>query len=177
MAVLPLKTTTGIQKGADFLVSQIEQGLVGAGVFLVLERSQMDAILSEQGFQQSGVCDQESCNVEVGKLLGVDKIIVTTMGTSGMQRSITAKLVDVQTGSIDRVATFKGEGMLGDVAKQGGERLGWELSGKVNPADTPFFKKPLFWSVLGACAIIFPTVIYYSNQTVVHKSQKTVGIE
>src|SRR4030042_5339882 len=43
--------------------------------FNVIERSKMDEILKEQGFQQTG-CFNTECAIEAGKLIGVNKIVV-----------------------------------------------------------------------------------------------------
>ena len=42
--------------------------------YRLIDRSMMASVLQEQGFQQSGVCGNE-CAVEVGQLLGVQKMV------------------------------------------------------------------------------------------------------
>jgi len=48
----------------------------------VMERSEMALVLQEQSFQQSGVCDQSSCALEIGKILSVDRMVVGSVGQS-----------------------------------------------------------------------------------------------
>ncbi len=67
--------------------------------YTVLERSQMDQVLKEQGFQQSG-CTDASCAVEIGKLLSVQYIVLGSIGLVGETYTINARVVDVATGKI-----------------------------------------------------------------------------
>ncbi len=58
--------------------------LVKTGQYSVMERSRIDAVIQEQGMQQSGLMTQETA-VEVGKLLGVELAVfgnVTEFGYS-----------------------------------------------------------------------------------------------
>ena len=93
--------------------------LINTGRFRVMERGQMDAILQEQGFQQSGACTDQACMVEMGQLLGVDNILAGSVGKVGATYSINVRLVSVKTGEIIRSANrfHKGEidGLLTEV--------------------------------------------------------------
>jgi hypothetical protein len=79
--------------------------LLKYGVFDVLERDRMDEILTEQGFQQTGVCNSDQCIVEAGRLLGVTSMIGGVVGKVGSLYSISARLIDVQTGRIQYMVT------------------------------------------------------------------------
>lgn len=69
--------------------------------FVVIERQRIDNILKEQGFNQSG-CVNTNCAVEIGQLLGVDKIIYgNVMSMTGVIMS-DIKIVDVHSGKIDK---------------------------------------------------------------------------
>jgi hypothetical protein len=58
--------------------------------------------LKEQGFQQSGACDQGACLVEAGQLLGVQKMVGGTIGKLGTVYAVELRVMDVKTGEIDR---------------------------------------------------------------------------
>lgn len=75
------------------------------GKFRVMERSQMDQVLAEQGFQQSGACSDQACLVEMGQILGVGYIITGNIGKVGSTYSINIRLVDVRTSEIVREVT------------------------------------------------------------------------
>ena len=122
-----------IGKGiADMIVTN----LVRDGNYSVIERKQLDAVLSEQNFQQSGRADASSA-AQLGRLLGVDAIIIGSitqfgrddkkLGVGGGVRvggigiggvgtrsakavvGIDARIVSIQTAEILAVATGKGE--------------------------------------------------------------------
>jgi hypothetical protein len=77
--------------------------MVTVGAFVVVERGQMEMLLEEQGFQQTG-CTSAECAVEVGKLLGVQKMITGSIGKLGQLYTVDARMFDVQTGEIERVS-------------------------------------------------------------------------
>jgi TolB-like protein len=85
---------------ADIISERIRVDLVNSGVFRVMERGQMAEILKEQGFQKSGICNEKSCIVEVGQLLGVQRILAGTVGKVGSTYEISISLIDVATGEM-----------------------------------------------------------------------------
>jgi len=91
----------------ESISSALTTELLNTGKVRVLEREQVDRILKEQGFQQSGACDSTECGVEIGKLLSVDNIIIGRIGKVGNTFTVTARLVNVQTGEIITSTTKK----------------------------------------------------------------------
>ena len=88
------------QPEADLITEQVRASLLGTGTFKVMERSMMDQIMKEQGFQQSGSCDNSECMVSVGRILGVQNLVVGSVGQVGHIFMINVKLVDVGTGEV-----------------------------------------------------------------------------
>ncbi len=80
---------------ADFLRTE----LVNTGLFNVMGRNNMDTMLAEQKFQNSG-CTEQECAVEMGKLLNVKKILVGSLSKLLDTYYITVNVVDVETGKI-----------------------------------------------------------------------------
>ena len=74
-------------------------GLVNTNLFVVLERNNMDMILSEQKFQISG-CTDFNCAVKMGKLLNVQKMVIGNLSVFAKQYYITASVVDVESGKV-----------------------------------------------------------------------------
>ena len=70
--------------------------LVQIPVYNVVDRQNMQAILGEQEFQQTG-CTTEECAVQLGKLLNVHKMIVGTLSKVGTKYYISVKMVSVET--------------------------------------------------------------------------------
>lgn len=67
---------------ADLLVTKLVQG----GAYSVIERKQLDKIMTEQNFGQSGRVD-EATAAKIGKILGVDIIIVGSINSFGRDDS------------------------------------------------------------------------------------------
>ncbi len=78
----------------------IRNDIINTGSYTVVERSQMDKILKEQGFQQTG-CTDVSCAVEIGKMLSTKKILVGTVMQLGDNIVITGRIVDVEKGTAE----------------------------------------------------------------------------
>lgn len=103
IAVLNLEPRGGLSAEEILSISDRLRGeLINTNKYTVLERSQMDEILKEQGFQQTGVCSEASCIVEVGQLLAVHKMVGGSIGKVGKAYSINLKIIDVTTGKIER---------------------------------------------------------------------------
>jgi len=65
----------------------------------VVERTQVEKILEEQEFQTSGVTSALD-PVQMGRILNVDAIVIANVAALGEQISMTAKMTDVETGSL-----------------------------------------------------------------------------
>jgi hypothetical protein len=103
MAVLDLDPRGGLSPDELLSISDRLRGeLINTGKYTIIERGQMDAILKEQGFQQSGACSEATCIVEVGQLLAVHKMVGGSIGKVGKAYSINLKIIDVATGKIER---------------------------------------------------------------------------
>jgi len=105
VAVMPFSGRALEGDAPETIASALGSDLLNTGTFRVMERSQMEAILKEQGFQQSGACDGSECAVEVGKLLSVDHMVVGTVGKVGGTYVVTTRLVSVQTGEVLKSVT------------------------------------------------------------------------
>jgi len=86
----------------------MRNALVKTGAFNVVEKSRMDAILSEQAFQQAGCTDQE-CAVKLGKLLNVKRMFVGSCGKLMGEFFVTVRVVDVETGKVTFADDVKAE--------------------------------------------------------------------
>ena len=142
-----------IGKGiADMLVTN----LVREGTYSVIERKQLDKVLGEQNFQQSGRADPQSA-VRLAKILGVDAIIIGSItefgrddkkvggiggvrvggiGLGGLGKkeakavvAIDARIVSTETAEILGVATGKGTSKRSGVNIAGGFAVGGVAAG------------------------------------------------
>jgi hypothetical protein len=68
--------------------------------YRLMERASMEEILKEQGFQQTGACNSNSCMIEAGQLLGVSYLIAGRLSKANEITAISMRAVDVGTGQI-----------------------------------------------------------------------------
>ncbi len=111
IAILDFNNTGGLSKQETVtLGNRLRSMLVKTNAFVVLERGQMDEVLNEQGFQQTG-CTTTECAVEMGRMLNVQKMISGSIGKLGKTYTIDLSLIDVQTAQIEKsfFRDFKGE--------------------------------------------------------------------
>ena len=78
------------------LSKRLESELVKLGNFDIVERTSIDEILKEQKIQASGCT--ETCLLDVGMILGASQIVYGSIGKFGNLYTISAKLVDAETG-------------------------------------------------------------------------------
>ena len=97
LAVLDLKPQNVDLGTAKVVSNMLRTSLIDSNVFVIIERGQMDEILNEQGFQQTG-CTDSSCAVEIGKLLSTNKILIGEISKLGKSFIITSRVVDVEKG-------------------------------------------------------------------------------
>ena len=91
----------GIEQSSAAIISdRLRSELINTGAFRVMERNEMDNILKEQGFQKSGACDDATCLVEVGQLLGVERMVAGTVGKIETLYTISLRMINVATGQI-----------------------------------------------------------------------------
>ena len=133
VAILDFEGRGISQMEAQTLTDRLMSEMVNTNAVIMVERNQMEEIMQEQGFQQSG-CTTSECAAEVGALLGVQNMVSGSFGKLGNSYTIDAKLFSVSTGGTIRSVskTYKGEvdGLLTII-----EIVAWELVGLTAPAD------------------------------------------
>lgn len=118
---------------AATLTDRMRSEMVKTGAVTVVERGQMQQILSEQDFQMTG-CTSDECAVEIGQMLGITKMIAGSIGKIGSTFTVDLRTIDVASGAIENTMTrdYRGEidGLIVEI-----ERISWELVGLVHPDD------------------------------------------
>ena len=82
---------------AGVLIDFLSGALLDTGDFRVIDRTQREVILSEIQFSLSG-CTDESCQLEAGKLLAADYMVIGSLGKVGTRFVVNVKLIDVEKG-------------------------------------------------------------------------------
>ncbi|MDD5674894.1 MAG: CsgG/HfaB family protein, partial [Chitinivibrionales bacterium] len=116
MAVNNIKNAAGVTDGEiELLTDRLRAELFNTGAVNVMEREQMQAILKEQGFQQSGACSDEACLVEMGQMLGVQKMVSGSLGKLGNLFMVNLRVIDIATGQIVKVVSKDIKGNIEDI--------------------------------------------------------------
>lgn len=116
LAVLPLSGDhTVSSQQLTYMTGKLSGALLSSQEFIVLERSKMDFILQEQGFQQSGACNSNECQVQMGQLLGVDNLVTGSLVNFGNKYALHLDFIDVSTGKIEWMADVERSGKLEDI--------------------------------------------------------------
>jgi formylglycine-generating enzyme required for sulfatase activity len=137
VAVMDLTPQDAKPAEALAITNQLRSQLLKTGKFTLVDRSQMDAILKEQALQQSG-CTSDECAVQVGKLLGVRKIVTGSVTKLSEQLwQVSLLMLDVETGKTLRNETETYEGTLITVIRTGVPDLAGQLAGIGAPARAP----------------------------------------
>ena len=118
---------------AEALSERFSSTLARTGAMQLVNRNEMDAILEEQEFQQSG-CTDAACAVEIGKLLNVEFMISGSINKIGNTYTLDIKLFSVQSGETSRAesATYQGDvdGLIIEM-----EIIAYKVMGLEPPAD------------------------------------------
>ena len=115
------------QADASIVAGFLRTELVNTRLYKVMDRSNMDTVLSEQKFQNSG-CTEQECAVEIGKLLNVRRMFVGSLSKLLDNYYITVNVVDVGTGEI--VASYDSDGVPSKKLKDACKKIVGKISKK-----------------------------------------------
>ncbi|MFA5779914.1 MAG: CsgG/HfaB family protein [Elusimicrobiota bacterium] len=114
IALLELSPKNISKSDASILTDKLRVELYYTGNFQLLEREKMDNILKEQSFQKTGCTDTEYA-VQIGKLVGVEQMIIGEIGLIENVYLLTLRRIDVETGKVVSSVYEETEGTLKDV--------------------------------------------------------------
>lgn len=170
VAVMDMEPKGVPENEVSALSDRLRTELFRTGTFDVMERGKMQDVLKEQGFQQSGACNTDACAVEIGQLIGVQKIIGGSLGKVGKTYTVNLRMIDVKTGRIERSVTedYTGEidklltstmktvanTLASSVQSDGSKKEGKKVNEQALPKSSassgkPIYKKWWFWGGIG----------------------------
>ena len=173
VAILDLEPKGVPETEVSALSDRLRTELFRTGVFDAMERGKMQDILKEQGFQQSGACNTDACAMEVGQLIGVEKMVSGSLGKVGKTYTVNIRMINVRTGRIERSVTedYTGEidklltvvmknvayTLAASVQSDGSKKEGKKVNEQALRSDSGSGKKPIyakwwFWGGIGAVA-------------------------
>jgi hypothetical protein len=126
--------------------------------YTIVEQAQIDKVLEQFNVQNLG-CVSDSCAVEFGKMLQVDRIVIGTVGKIGKIYTIAVRIVDVESRKSIATASRDTKGSIDDV------------HGKIIPLlvkDLLIGKKTSYkkWYIIGTVAVIIGSgvAVYLNNK-------------
>ena len=129
IAVLDFKSNGISISEASSISEKLRTELFNNSDYRVVERDKLEAILEEKGLMQSGIVSDENI-VNVGGLIGVDRIVVGTINKIGKLYSLSARIVKVETGEILESVSYEHSGNLSYLLKTGIRNVAFELLGQ-----------------------------------------------
>jgi len=124
----------------EALASVIRSALVRGANVRVIEREALAAILKEQDLQMTDMVDPATA-VEVGRIAGVDLLVMGSIAGVGSTYTVTSRIVDVTTGEAAEAEEFEA-GTLDTYAKLG--RLLAALIGEQPVSQDSIAAEPAF---------------------------------
>jgi len=100
---------------AAVIADMVRNELVKQGSFAIVEKANMDKILAEQAFQQSG-CTTQECAVKLGRILNVKYLVVGSFGKLLNQYVLSFRVIETETAMIVYSGDEKGLSTQRDVA-------------------------------------------------------------
>ena len=180
IAVMDLEARGGLTKDEVTAISDRLRGeLVQTGKINVLERNQMNDILKEQGFQQSGACTDASCIVEVGQLLAVSKIAGGSIGKVGRVFSVSLKVIDVATGKIEQQVSADFRCGKEELISFHIKNLARQMAG-LPELKKPWYKRWYFWTPVAAAGTgigVFILVSLLSDESTAQSAMRQIPID
>jgi hypothetical protein len=84
---------------AAFYLNELTIQFVNSRRYTVVDRNDIDKVLTEQNFQMSGYVDDEAF-VSIGKFIGATVVVTGSITGTGAQKRLTIKAIDVLTSEI-----------------------------------------------------------------------------
>jgi len=159
LAVSDLEAKGITNDEAAVISDRLRSEIQSTGRFRLMERGLMSTILQEQGFQQSGSCNGTSCQIEMGKLLGVDRLLVGSVGKLGKTYTLSIRLISVETGeilqSIDEDIRGEVDELIRGPVKNIAQRLGVKPQANLStPIEAPPKSNKKLWLRIGLGTLV-----------------------
>lgn len=140
IVILPFENLTNKPEdqwlGNSFAES-LTMGLLKVNALQVVERGQLNTLLKEQQFSQSGRVDERTAP-QLGKMLGARVVVIGSYQKVGNQLQANVRFVNAETGQIDpqRFARIQGHfDQIFDLQNELAEKLISQLNVSVQPAE------------------------------------------
>ena len=158
------------------LTNRLRDEIFKTGVYIVLDRGTMDEVLKEQEYQLSG-CVTSECAVEIGNMLGVQKMIGGSIGKVGNIYTISARIIDVETGKVLKSAKYDNIDNIETLLTRGMQEIALKLVG--NEVElTEIQKEEIRNATMGAVGELAGASISFDPETgnTIYSSNKYISV-
>ncbi len=114
LAVLDLKGEGISISEARIITGFLQEAMFKTKKYELIERTQVEQILKEFEYQQSGICDIK-CAVNIGKQLAANKVLIGTVGKLGTLYTIQVKILDIELGKIEKMDSIRTNCKIGEL--------------------------------------------------------------
>lgn len=127
LAVLDFNTEAVSKTEMSAIVEFLSNELFRTDKYIVIDVSQRETILQEMEFSMQG-CSDDSCALEIGKMLSAELIVVGTLSKIGSRYLMSAKMLETETSRT--VGTANGKYTDLDEMIDGLEKIAYSLAGQ-----------------------------------------------
>jgi len=114
----------------DLVSETFTSALVNSSAFRIIERAQLDKVIKEMEFSQTGFIETSNA-VEIGKMLHADAIITGSVALLGKKIQLNARIIDIESAYVISAETRTTDYSLENVSKIAREIVA-SLSQKLN---------------------------------------------
>jgi serine/threonine-protein kinase len=102
VAIYPIKAVGAVDKSlAATLTSLLTNELTKSQSLIVIKESMLEEVMKRQAMNVSDLCDSTICQVEIGKLVQAQKMVVVELSKLGARYLMTFDVVDIKTSAMD----------------------------------------------------------------------------
>jgi hypothetical protein len=95
LSVHGLQSTTAIE-----IANGIRTELKQLAVFELIDPATVKSVLQDQDMLNAGICNQSSCAIQIGQLLGVDRVAIGSISFIDGTYSVNIRTIEINTGKI-----------------------------------------------------------------------------
>ena len=128
LAILELDNNGVTKSEALALTDRLRLELFRHNKYNIMERQKMNEILNEMKFQLAD-CTSDECAVEIGRLIGVQKMVAGSVSKVGEYYTVSARIIDIETGVLEKTAVEDIDGTLGMVLTKAIPSISRQLCG------------------------------------------------
>lgn len=177
-AVLEFKAGVGISQADVDGISAIFITYFRPAGYTMVERTQIDKVIEEQGFQRSKMTQSQM--VRVGEILNVSKIVVGDINVVMNQYNVDARVINVETGTISATegatfATSSYRSSMQSVATKLASKIAITSGGMVQ-SSTPTPSAPTTLKSRNKVEILYGYLKIFPNELGVFQSEPTTVI-